>query len=216
MNRKFMPIAALALAAGLAGAVQAQGFQGRRGGDGLSLLQLPAPLQEKLQLTSDQKAKLEAMRAASREKMQAAFQEAQQAADRQAAQQKIQELRRSLDAEAEAVLSDEQKPKYTAWKTEAAAYPGIGRSAVALLMVDGITADQKSKLKSLSQERQAAQRELFQSLQGVDGPARREKMQAAQAETEAGVKKVLDANQQAQYDAALKAIPAPGRRPQQN
>jgi hypothetical protein len=209
----------MTLAAGLAAAPAfAQGQGQRRGGfgnPGLMLLSAPG-VQTRLNLTADQKGKLEGIQTRTREETRAAFQAA--AGDRQAAGQKVRELNQKAETEALAVLTGEQKQQFEAIKAEQQQYQGLGRASLALLSVTGITAEQKTKLTEASRQAGAKRQELFQSAQGGGFEGIREKMQALETETNASVKAILNADQQKQFDTALEATPRGfgGRRRQQN
>lgn len=211
--------AALAMALGAAllvpGAAFAQGFRGGPGGGGLSATRLPAGLQTRLKLTADQKARLMAIGEKMRGEMQALFQGGG-GGDRQALQQQMRTLNEKSDAEAMALFTPDQKKQYTEMKTEAESYSGLGRASVALLSVEGLTGDQKTKLKALSQDGAVKRREALQSAQGGDFGAIREKMQAMEAESMATIKKILNPAQGKQLDTAIQELPAPGRRRRQN
>src|SRR4051812_42015386 len=122
--KKLVALAAVLAAVTLVPALpaRAQG-QGRRGMfPGLTLIQMPAPLQAKLKLTDDQKAKLQTMRDAQLAEFQAGQQEAQNGGDRQAIFQKIAASRQKADADALALLTADQKTQFEGMKKESAQY----------------------------------------------------------------------------------------------
>jgi hypothetical protein len=193
-----------------AGTVQGgQGGQGGgrgRGGDTLTLLRLPAPLAEKLQLTADQKTKFQAIQEKLRTDSEAARQSA--GGDRQAAAQKTRELNMKATAEAVALLNADQKKTWEAWRADYMGMAGLGRSGVALLMVSGLSDEQKGKLKTLATDTQTKRRAL------PEGAPSREARMKLETETQTAVKGLLNADQVKQFDAGLAALP--GRRPNQN
>lgn len=177
----------------------------------VSVLQMTPPLQAKLKLTEEQKSKVDGLRKKLQETRMAAVQEAQNGGDQMAAFQKVAAAQRASETEAEALLTEEQKKNLAGMKEQAMQLRGLGRSAVGLLGVDGLTDDQKAKLKALSDDSAAKARELFQSAaQGGDRQAAVQKLLAMQAESETAVKKLLTADQAKQFEAAL---PAQMRRP---
>jgi hypothetical protein len=198
---------ALSLAAGPVFAQQ--GGRGRGGGAGLSLLALPAPLAEKLMLTADQKTKLQDLQT----KLQSDSQAARQAAngDRQAAAQKTRELSMKAQADAAALLTEDQKKTWEGWMTQYRGVAGLGRSGAALLMVSGITDEQMGKLKTLATDTMAKRREIMQAANG-DRQAAAEKTMALDADTQTAVKAILNADQGKQFDAGIAALPRGRRR----
>jgi Spy/CpxP family protein refolding chaperone len=203
-------VLALVLAAG---SVSAQQQRGRFGGglNGLSLLRLPAPLATKLHLTDEQKGKLTALG----EKLRSEIAEARQAAngDRQALVQKTREIAMRGNTEAAALLTADQKKDWDAWTAEQMKVQGLGRSATALLMVDGLTAEQKEKLVALAKEGQTKRRDLLSTLMGGGGQEAFQKIRVLDMESQTAVKGVLTADQVKQFEAGLAALPQ-GRRNQ--
>ena len=206
--KKLVALVALSVAVCVCGApaVHAQQLgQGRPGigrgfQSGLTLLQLPAPLATKLKLTDEQKSKLDSSRGGIR----TAIQEARQSGgDQQANRQKMQEVAQKANADALAVLTPEQKTTFTAWQAEAAKYQGLGRAGIGLLSVEGLSDDQKSKLKTLGTETGEKRRTLFQSAQGGDRQAVFQQMRALETDTESAVRKILTEDQVKQFDAGL-------------
>jgi periplasmic protein CpxP/Spy len=213
--RRSMSVLMVGLAACLAvGPVMAQqGGRGRgRGADNLSLLRLPAPLAEKLQLSDDQKSKLTALQEKARADAQAARQSA--AGDNQAAMQKTREINMKAEADAAAPLNADQQKNWETWRTEHRAVAGLGRSATALLMVTGLSDEQKDKLKTLATETQTKRRDLLQG-GGGNTPEVRQKVMALDTETQTAIKGILNGDQAKQYEAGLAALPQPRRRQNQ-
>jgi len=202
MTLRFSPLAAVALACAIVAPAQAQG----RGGffqAGLSPTRLSPTLQTKLSLTADQKSKLEAIQAKTREQLQALF----QGGGGQGARDQLRELNQKAEAEALAVFTADQKKTYEGWKAEAEPYQGLGRTHVALLVVTGLSADQKKQLKDLGAAIQAKRPQPGQG-------GGREAFQALEQETQAGIKKILNADQAKQFDAEVALLPQFGRRAQ--
>lgn len=193
---------------------QQQGGRGRGRGEGLSLMRLPAPLAEKLGLNAEQKTKLEALSQKVRAEGEAI--RASAGNDRQAAAAKLRDLNMKTDAEASAILSPDQKKIWDGWAADHREIAGLGRPATALLMVAGLSGEQKGKLKTLSTETGEKRRQLFEGAQGGNNPELRQKAQAMETETLAAIKAVLNADQVKQFDAALTALPQVRRRPNQN
>jgi hypothetical protein len=211
MKRRTIAFVALAVAALTAVPALAQGQgrpRGRGFGQGVSLLRLTAPLEQRLKITADQKAKLQALQEAVQQESRRLFQSA--GGDRQAAAQKVRELSQKSEAEAEGLLDASQKTEWAAVKADLEKYQGLGRSGPALISVTGLNEDQKAKLAKLSMDMGAKRRELFQP--GGDRAAAQEKMRALEMETVNAVKGILNADQQKAFDAALQAA-GPRRRP---
>jgi predicted nucleic acid-binding Zn-ribbon protein len=182
-----------------------RGFFGR-----LNLAQLPAPLQDRLHLTEDQKSHLQQIRDSSREKLRDARQNS--SGDQQADRQKMQEIFQKAEADSEALLTPDQKTEWDRMKEHHRNYQGLGpRSSVALLGVEGLSEDQKSQLKSLATDTGGKLRDIRQNSSG-DQQGAREKARALMTETEASIRKILHDDQVKQFDATLAAIPE--RRPQ--
>ena len=206
-------IAACGLLAGPAGAQQQQRRQGQGqgrfggglfGGQGVTLMAAPAPVQEKLKLDAGQKEKLAAIREKMSAEMRANFQGGGQG-QRPGPEviQKITAMREKSESEAVALLSPDQKKQWDGMKADAEKYQGIGRGSMALMAVDGLTADQKSKLAALAQEIQGKRREMLQgAAQGGDRQAVGQKMRELDTQTTDAVKKILTPEQAKQYDAA--------------
>jgi hypothetical protein len=198
----------LAIAAFIASpaAAQGQGFGFLGGLGGFSLLQLTPPLEMKLALTDEQKTKLATARDAMRQQTREAFQGGQDA-DRQAALQKLQAIRQKAEADAAALLTAEQKPKYEAMKKMSEEYQGLGRHSVGLLGVDGLTDDQKSKLKALAADIGAKRRELFQ---GGNFQEALPKIRELDMQTATAVGNILTADQLKQHNATMPQMRRPG------
>jgi Spy/CpxP family protein refolding chaperone len=176
----------------------------------LSVLTLTDAQMDQLKFTADQKSKLNAIRERLQTERRALIGQGA-GGDRQAAFQKLQELNQKAQADALAILTDDQKKQFEAMKTAAEAYAGLGRSGAALMSVTGLTDDQKNKLKALAAETQTKRQALFQEFQsGGDRQAAAQKLQSFQTETDAAVKKILTADQAKQFDAALQALPRGG------
>jgi hypothetical protein len=204
MKLRWTLVAAAALALLPSGAFAQQRGFGRFGGG--PLLASP-PAQARLQLTADQKSKVQAIQMKSREELRGLF---QGGGDRQAALEKFREANQKAEAEMVAVLTADQKKQYDGLKTDDMQWQGLGRSSRALIGVTTLNADQKTKLAALAKDAGAKRQDLFQSAQGDFG-AIREKMQALDAESTAGIKKILNAEQAKQFDDALATLPQPGR-----
>jgi len=190
----------LALACGLVGPAQAQ-QRGRGGAQGLSPTRLSPGLQTKLALTADQKSKLEAVSMKAREEGRALGQDATR--EQRAA------LNQKIEAEALGVLTADQKKTYETWKAEVMPYEGLGRTHVALLAVSGLNADQKKQLSDLSNATREKRRAA-----GQGGAGNREAAQALETEAQAGIKKILTADQVKQFEAEVATLPTGRRRAQ--
>ena len=198
MNVRIASVAAI-LACSLALPVLAQQRRGG-GATGISPTRLTPGLQTKLNITADQKTKLEAISMKAREEGRALGQDA--------SREQRAELNRKFETEALGVLTADQKKTYEGWKAELDPLQGLGRTHIALLSVTGLSADQKTQLKELSTAMQAKRREATQG-----GGGGREAFQALETETQAGIKKILTADQAKQFDTEAATIPS-GRRPQ--
>lgn len=186
----------------------------RRGlGGGMGLLQLPAPLQERLKLTAEQKTKMESIRAMLQQETMKTFQAIQNGGDAQESFGKLQELRQKSEADAVAALTPEQKQGWEGIQQEAREYAGFGPLSFSVVAVQALTDEQKTKLKALSGEMAGKQRELLQSLRDGDRQAALQKLQAHRMEMEASIKKLLTADQAKQFEAAIPPMP---RRPGAN
>ena len=199
---------------------------GMRGGRGLTLTRMPPAVQDRLGLSADQKKKLGAIGDALRSEMQGMF---GGGGDRQAAMTKMREKGEKAEKDAMAILDAKQKKKYEELKAEAKDYQGLGRGSVALLAVKDLKGDQKTKLKALAKTTGEKREKLFGAggpggpggpggaRPGAGGPGGGrpggpgaggpgggfEGMRALEEETQASVKKILNAAQQKQYEEAL-------------
>ena len=200
-------VAAATLALVLPSAALAQRGFGRFGGGGPLLASPPA--QARLQLTADQKSKVQAIQMSSREQLRGLF---QGGGDREAARQKFQEVNQKAEAEMVALLTADQKKHYEGLKADDMQWQGLGRSSRALIGVTTLNADQKTKLAALAKDAGAKRQELIQSAQGGGFGEIREKMQALDMEATSGIKKILTAEQAKQFDDSLATLPQPGRR----
>ena len=101
---------------------------------------------------------------------------------------------------------------FDALKTEYQGYAGVGRSALAVLAVTGLKDDQKSQLKTLAMETQAKRQGLLQPGGGGNFQEAFRKVQELDTGAQAGIRKILTADQTKQFDDALKALPQPAFR----
>jgi len=172
----------------------------------VNLLQLPPALQAKLKLTADQKGKIAGIRKKLAETSAAVAQEVEKGGERRAAVRKDLAARQAAETEAEAALTDAQKSSFAGMKEQVAQWRGLGRAATALVAVEGLTEDQKGKLKALAAETAAKAREI---LRGEDRRASLRKVQAMQMETEESVKKLLTADQVKQFESVWAPLRLP-------
>jgi hypothetical protein len=199
MIRRNFAVAIVALVCALVAPAQAQ--QQRRGGTtGISPSRLSPTLQTKLNLTAEQKTKLQEIAMKLREEQRALGQGGDRAQARQ--------LTMKAETDALGVLTADQKKTYEGWKTELEPYRGLGRTHVALLAVTGLSAEQKTKLKDLASSVQAKRQAAGQ---GADRAA----AQAAEMETQNAIKGILTADQQKQFTDEVALIPQQRRRQQQ-
>lgn len=195
-------------------------FGGRQGPFGggqppTLLLALPPGAAVRLELTGEQKMKLDGLRMRMAEDLRKAFPggAAGGGGNFREAAQKAQETLRKAETDAEALLTPSQKTPFDALKTEYQGYAGAGRAALAVLAVTGLKDEQKRQLKTLATEAQGKRRGLFQGGGGggnLQGAFR--KLQELDAAAETGIRKILTADQVKQFDEALKAMPQPMRR----
>jgi len=202
MIRRFMPLAALVLTCGIAAPASAQGFFGAAGG--LSPMRLTPSLQTKLSITAEQKSKLEGIQMKLIQDIRAAFQGGGQGA--------ALELATKAETEALGVLTADQKKTFETWKKDVEPYQGLGRTHIAILAVTGLNDDQKKQLKDLAGPLQTKRIAAFRDAQGGNFQDLRDTMQQLEADAQAGVKKILNPDQQKQWETEAATIPMFGRR----
>jgi periplasmic protein CpxP/Spy len=177
---------------------------------------LPPQVQARLNLTEEQKTKIGDIGKRVAEEQRQAFEAAGAGGNRQEVFQKLQASRQKANEEAAALLNADQKTQWTGMQKSMEENVGLGRSAVALLAIEGLTDEQKTKLKAVGTDFGGKRRELFQSAQGGNFQGMREKMAELDMQSAAEVRKILSADQGKVFDATLAAVPTPGRRRQNN
>jgi hypothetical protein len=177
-----------------------------------SVLRLTPDLEKRLALTADQKSRLDGMRSAFQQEARGLVVVGGQGGDRQEALRKFQGLAEKAENDGTAVLTPEQQKQVAAWKEDAKQYEGLGRSSLALLSVSGITDEQKEKLKKLGREMLTKRLEALKGFApGSDRQQARQKFQEIERDCQAGIRKILNEEQDKQYEAALASVSQPGR-----
>lgn len=192
----------------------AAGAQAMRAGlnIGLSVLRLTPAVQDRLKLTEEQRTGLGKIGMQMTREMRQVINRGRGGDVRDA----ITDVARKYESEGTRLLDQGQRTEFTRMRSEAAAYQGLGKSAVALLAVDGVTPAQRSSLTALAR-RQATRRKSILRPAGssADITLIREAVEKHEAETIAEVRKRLTASQAAQFTQALGQGPArvtPGRK----
>lgn len=160
-----------------------------------------------LNLTDDQKTKIDALYTKATEEVKAAA-----AADPQERRQKMGELMMGLRKDVAEVLTDEQKAKFAAMGPAAVGRPNpVARLEDAISKLD-LTAEQKPKVQVVVEDAKKKFEELRGQLPGGDRAAVREKFTAFMDETRDKLKEILTPEQQEKLREALQAG-APGAGP---
>jgi hypothetical protein len=183
----------------------------------LSILRLPPALEARLDLTTDQKSRIELVRAQARQEVEALTPKPEPGVQLDDAQKEerraklIAAVRPKLEAaeaQAEAMLTAEQKRRYAELQSAFAPLEGLGEPGFALLMVDGLTDDQRVRLKALADSADARRRDLAAAARQKGEPTEPDEEQKARKEQEeqalADIAKVLTPEQQKQLDLAMK------------
>lgn len=188
MSRFLMLVGAAALLMGMTVTAFAQQQQRRR-----SQFRgpLPAAVYKKIGADDAQLKKIQS----ARETRQKAI-EAARTLEGQERRQAFQKAGQAYNQTVQSILTTEQKSKLEKLMMEARNYRGLGQMSVAILVVDGLTGDQKSKLKSLS-DKYAPEWEKLRGQQGS-----REARRALSMSVGKDVNAVLNAEQQKQLRAA--------------
>lgn len=134
------------------------------GGGGLmplSFTLMRQDVQDELKLTSDQKDKLDALRTESMNKMRGMFTPGQQPTDE--TRKAMEKMREEGEAKAKAILTDDQNKRLQEIRIQMAGSNAVFDKDVAKAI--GITTDQDTKLKTLQQQMQDANRQVFEKAQ---------------------------------------------------
>jgi len=195
------------------------GFGGGFGGPA-SLATTPVPyLAWALNLTDDQKTKIQAVQDKVRTDMRAAFQPdaSGQRPDPATAQAKMKEVQDQAKTDIEAVLTDTQKKKTESVLKEAGTYNSVGLPLGAVPDLK-LIADQKTKLADIgaavAKEQQATMKEMQDARQNQDQQKMQElftSMQASRKATQEKVQAILNDEQKAALDKYVKDHPQPQR-----
>lgn len=168
-----------------------------------SLLRLAPELEARLALTGDQKAALDGVRARLQEEVRSLAQPVAPGGDRRETWRTLQTATERAEEAAVAVLTSNQRMRYESWQEDGTRYEGLGRSVLPLLLVDGLTDEQKARLKKLSEGMLARRLAALKGFgPGSDRDAALQKLQALERETRSAVRKVLTDEQDRQYDAS--------------
>lgn len=174
----------------------------------LSLLQRPPNLASRLQITPEQKSKLDTLQTRLQSEMQALY-----GKDHQILPEKFQEITRSREKaedEAMAVLTAKQRKEFEAVNRDYLSMDGIGASALRLISVTNLSDEQKTKLKTLANDTKTKRSSIVVGLaKGGDQKEITKKLQEMETETQAAIKKILTAAQQTTFDNAFNTAPTP-------
>lgn len=186
-----------ALSLSLAVAAQAQRGGGRRA------TVVPRTWLTRLNLTEEQKTKVEAAGQAYRTELQS-----NAASTPQERRQASRKARETYETALNAALSADQQKQLAAWREEARQYPGMGQLASALVGLN-LTDEQKTKVKAIGAKYQP---ELMKFRAELRTAADR---QAVQAQITAVNAKVLDEVKAVLTPEQVQKLPEPRRRRQQ-
>ncbi len=200
MNLKKIILIGVVMALATVSMAQGRGFRGMGGNNPMFLLGRQ-DVQADLQLTDEQKAKLQELRQTSRQMFMDAMQSAGD--DQEARQKAMQEVGKKLTDEVNKIITADQQKRLKEI--------GIQLNGSAALVDNkelqdqiGLTDDQKTKIKDLAAQQQAANRAIFEKVQSGEltredaGPAFQKNQQALKGEIE----KVLTEDQKAKLKAA--------------
>ncbi len=161
---------AFSLGQGGGGGGRGGGFGGgQRGGfgqqdrSGLQLLGR-ADVQKELNITADQKTKIDAINQANREKMRSLFQDYQD--DREGMMKAMEKMQAEAKAEVDKILDDKQKKRLGELRIQRMGGRAIMDADVQKAL--GMSADQVAKVKKLNDDAQAANMALFEKVRNQE------------------------------------------------
>jgi hypothetical protein len=167
----------------------------------VSLLRLKPAIEEHLKIRPDQKTQIEAIVARFREDSRRATTETR--TDRRAATARVKALFRQADADAEAVLSDDQKKKLETLRKDTDRFRFMGRVGPGLACVPDLTDEQRDKLESLGTRIMHSRRELLRELRNpASKPQAIQDVQALDQKMLSGIKGILSPAQWSAYQRA--------------
>lgn len=175
----------------------------------ISLLNPDRHLAERLQITPEQKAKIQEIAAKAREGVR--FDPgAAPGKERLAAFLKAKEAQRKAEAEAEAVLTAEQKKLLDQIRKDADQYPGLGRIGISLAYVPDLTDSQRAKLRQLSDQALQRRGQIVAAFrqQGANGGTAelRQKLRELDRQIRASVSGVLSPEQLAAMNGSSRKL----------
>lgn len=178
-----------------------------RGAMGLTILSLPEPLEMRLRLTAEQKARWTELQNSLKRRPQVAARPGT-LVDPAASFVQAQAAQRQAEADALALLVPEQRKAWELMKRAAEQFQGFGHAGLGLLTVDGLSPEQRSHLKELVPQAQARRKELLRpEPRGIKREQVLERVRAFDIELEAVVRRMLTPEQALQFDAALPLLP---------
>jgi Spy/CpxP family protein refolding chaperone len=199
-----------ALAASLLLCSGASAQRGFGGAGGLGLLSR-VEVQTELKMTEAQKAQVGELRTKMREQNQARFQELQNATPEQR-QKVLAEIQADELKQANAILNADQQKRFKEIWLQQQGPAALAMPAIATEM--NLTADQKTKIQSIINERNTQQQTLIQNAAG-DFASIRDKMMALRTDTDTKIAAVLTSEQKARWTTMLGTtfnLPPPGGR----
>jgi len=174
---------------------------------GLSLLQLPPRLQARIQITAEQKKGLDALRRKLQQEL-LKLPGRNPGAPEPALYRSAAAAREQATRDAQALLTSYQQKLYHLMEREYRQYEPLGRPALALLSVSGLSDDQKTALRDLVRETQAQRQDAFRGLaERTDPQSLQQAASLVNARVEGGVRQILTVEQQKELDAALRELP---------
>ena len=170
----------------------------------LALTRLTPELRKKLELQPEQIAKLDDLLVRQRTDLKLAFSRRKPEAHKQA----IAAVRRS-EQQADALLTPSQRPLWATLQKDYREWSPLGRLALPLLVVSGLSEAQRTQLQSLVAARGPSLAVIRdRPYIGPPGPLQ-ERLGTWETETNVLIRKILKQRQQQQYDDALKSLHSP-------
>jgi hypothetical protein len=172
----------------------------------ISLLRLSPALEARLKITPEQHEKLVALSERLRQGTVRTDGEQPTGQDRGNRLKTLREAQLKAEAEAEALLSAEQKKLLEQLRRDADLYPGLGRYGLALLALPDLTEAQRGKLRDLSNQMIQQRQKMVAGFKSAPGNAGQlsDQLKAVDGETLTNIQALLTPAQQKELKDAMR------------